>query len=227
MTITALLADDQDLVRTGVRMILEAEDDLKILGEARDGSEAVAKARRLRPDVLVMDIRMPILDGVEATRRLNALEPPLPTQVLILTTYDLDEYVFAALKAGAAGFLLKHAPSDELVAAIRTLSRGEGLIAPQVTRRVIEAFAELPQKPTTPPTELNRLTERERDVFNLLIRGRTNADIAGELHVELSTVKTHVAHALNKLSLADRVAAVIFAYEHGLLIPGGGGLPRP
>ena len=220
MSISVLLADDQDLVRTGVRMILEIESDIEVVGEARAGGEAVAMARRLRPDVVLMDVRMPGMDGVEATRHLSALDPPLPSRVLILTTYDLDEYVFAALRAGAAGFLLKHAPSDALVDGIRTVARGEGLLAPQITRRVIEAFADVPADPAPPPLELGRLTARERDVFDLVIRGRSNADIAAELYVEPSTVKTHVAHALTKLGLSDRVAAVIYAYESGLLAPG-------
>jgi DNA-binding NarL/FixJ family response regulator len=218
--IRVLLVDDQELVRTGVRLILESEDDLEIVGEARDGSEALAKARRLRPDVILMDVRMPVMDGVEATRRLTALDPPLPSRVLVLTTYDLDEYVFAALRAGAAGFLLKHAPSEALVDGIRTVARGEGLLAPQITRRVIEAFAEVPERKVSPPLELDRLTARERDVFDLVIRGRTNAEIAAALYVEPSTVKTHVAHALAKLALPSRVAAVVYAYETGLLTPG-------
>ncbi len=219
MGIRVLLADDQELVRTGVRMILESEGDLEVVGEARDGGEAIAMARRLRPDVILMDVRMPGTDGVEATRRLTALEPPLPSRVLILTTYDLDELVFAALRAGAAGFLLKHAPSDALIDAVRTVARGEGLLAPEITRRVIEAFATVPAAPAPPP-ELERLTARERDVFDLLVRGRSNAQIAEALYVEASTVKTHVAHALDKLRLPDRVAAVIYAYEHGLVTPG-------
>jgi DNA-binding NarL/FixJ family response regulator len=222
VTIRLLLADDQELVRTGVRMILETEPDLEIVGEARDGREAVAKARRLRPDVVLMDIRMPDVDGVAATAELTALEPPLATRVLILTTYDLDEYVFAGLRAGAAGFLLKHAPSDELVAAVRTVARGEGLLSPQITRRVIEAFADVPTPSGDLPEEVARLTERERDTFDLVVRGRTNAEIAQALYVEPSTVKTHVAHALAKLGLRDRVAAVIYAYEHGLLARGDG-----
>lgn len=220
MTIRLLLVDDQDLVRTGVRMIVEAEADLEVVGEARDGGEAVAKARRLRPDVILMDVRMPGTDGVQATQQLAALDPPLPSRVLVLTTYDLDEYVFAALRAGAAGFLLKHTPSTALVEGIRTVARGEGLLAPQITRRVIEAFADVPDQPATLPAELERLTARERDVFELLVRGRSNADIAAELYVEPSTVKTHVAHALAKLGLPDRVAAVIYAYERGLLAAG-------
>ena len=223
MTVRVVLADDQDLVRTGVRMILEAEDDFEIVGEARDGGEAVAKCRRLRPDVVVMDIRMPVLDGVEATRQLTALDPPLPTRVLVLTTYDLDEYVFAALRAGAAGFLLKHAPSDQLVDGIRTVAAGDSILGPAITRRVVEAFANVPDSPTTPPPELHSLTEREREVFDLLARGKSNADIASALYVEPSTVKTHVAHALTKLGLPDRVAAVIYAYERGLVVPGDAG----
>lgn len=222
MTVQVVLADDQDLVRTGLRMILEAEDDFDIVGEARDGGEAVAKCRRLRPDVVVMDIRMPVVDGVEATRQLTALDPPLPTRVLVLTTYDLDEYVFAALRAGAAGFLLKHAPADDLVAGIRAVATGDGLLGPAITRRVIEAFARIPDEPTSPPAELDRLTDREREVFALVGRGKSNADIAAELYIEPSTVKTHVAHALNKLGLPDRVAAVIYAYERGLVVPGDG-----
>lgn len=223
MAVRVLVADDQDLVRTGVRMILEAEDDLEIVGEARDGGEAVAKCRRLRPDVVVMDIRMPGVDGVEATRQLTSLDPPLPTRVLILTTYDLDEYVFAALRAGAAGFLLKHAPSEQLVAGIRTVADGDSILGPAITRRVVEAFANAPPTPTDPPPELSRLTEREREVFELVARGKSNADIAAELYVEPSTAKTHVAHALNKLGLPDRVAAVIYAYERGLVVPGDAG----
>lgn len=218
MTIRVLIADDQDLVRTGIRMILESESDLEVVGEARDGEEAVAKARRLRPDVVLMDVRMPNVDGVAATRRLAELDPPLPTRVLIVTTYDLDEYVFAALRAGAAGFLLKHAPPETLIDGIRTVASGEGLLAPEITRRVIEAFAEAPDRSRT-PADLGRLTEREREVFELVVRGCTNAEIAAELFIEASTVKTHVAHALDKLDLRDRPAAIIYAYEHGLAPP--------
>lgn len=218
MTIRVLIADDQDLVRTGIRMILESESELEVVGEARDGEEAVAKARRLRPDVVLMDVRMPNVDGVAATRRLAELDPPLPTRVLIVTTYDLDEYVFAALRAGAAGFLLKHAPPETLIDGIRTVASGEGLLAPEITRRVIEAFAEAPDRSRT-PADLGRLTEREREVFELVVRGCTNAEIAAELFIEASTVKTHVAHALDKLDLRDRPAAIIYAYEHGLAPP--------
>jgi DNA-binding NarL/FixJ family response regulator len=226
VTVRVLLADDQEMIRTGVRMILEAEDDLEVVGEARDGQEAVAKTRRLQPDVVLMDIRMPVLDGVDATRELRRTDPPVAARVLVLTTYDLDEYVFAALRAGADGFLLKHAASDVLVDAIRTVARGEALLAPEITRRVIEAFADVPTRPEQTPVELDRLTERERDTFELLIRGRSNAEIAADLYIEPSTVKTHVAHALGKLGLPDRVAAVIYAYERGLLIPGAGSAER-
>jgi DNA-binding NarL/FixJ family response regulator len=226
MTVRVLLADDQEMIRTGVRMILEAEDDLEVVAEARDGQDAVAKTRRLQPDVVLMDIRMPVLDGVDATRELRRTHPPVDTRVLILTTYDLDEYVFAALRAGADGFLLKHAASDVLINAIHTVARGEALLAPEITRRVIEAFADVPTRPEQPPAALDRLTERERDTFELVVRGRSNAEIAAELYIEPSTVKTHVAHALRKLELPDRVAAVIYAYEHGLLTPGGGTVPR-
>jgi DNA-binding NarL/FixJ family response regulator len=226
VTVRVLLADDQEMIRTGVRMILEAEDDLEVVGEARDGQDAVAKTRRLQPDVVLMDIRMPVLDGVDATRQLRQTSPPVAARVLVLTTYDLDEYVFAALRAGADGFLLKHAASEVLVDAVRTVARGEALLAPEITRRVIEAFADVPAQPEQPPPELDRLTERERDTFELLIRGRSNAEIAAELYVEPSTVKTHVAHALRKLDLPDRVSAVIYAYERGLLRPGGGAAER-
>lgn len=201
-------------------MILETEDDLEIVGEARNGGEAVAMARRLRPDVVLKDVRMPGTDRVEATRQLTALDPPLPSRVLALTTYDLDEYVFAALRAGAAGFMLKHASSDAVVEALRTVARGEGLLTPEITRRVIEAFATVPQPAGAPPSELERLTTRERDVFDLLMRGLSNTQIAEALYVEPTTVKTHVAHALAKLRLSDRVAAVLYAYDHGLVPPG-------
>jgi DNA-binding NarL/FixJ family response regulator len=216
--IRVLIVDDQDMVRTGIRMILESDDDIEVVGEARDGAEAVARTRRLEPDVVLMDIRMPVVDGVSATRELRSIEPPVAARVLILTTYDLDEYVFAALRAGADGFLLKHAPSDVLLDGIRTVAAGEALLAPEVTRRVIAAFAQAPEPSSTePPADLNRLTEREREVFDLLVRGRSNAEIATALYVEATTVKTHVASALRKLDLRDRTAAVIFAYENGLV----------
>jgi DNA-binding NarL/FixJ family response regulator len=179
VTVRVLLADDQEMIRTGVRMILEAEDDLEVVGEARDGQEAVAKTRRLQPDVVLMDIRMPVLDGVDATRELRRTDPPVAARVLVLTTYDLDEYVFAALRAGADGFLLKHAASDVLVDAVRTVARGEALLAPEITRRVIEAFADVPIRPERAPVELDRLTERERDTFEPARRGRRGGSPRG------------------------------------------------
>jgi DNA-binding NarL/FixJ family response regulator len=222
MTVRVVLADDQDLVRTGVRMILEAEDDFEIVGEARDGSEAIAKCRRLRPDVVVMDIRMPVLDGVEATRQLSALDPPLPTRVLVLTTYDLDEYVFAALRAGASGFLLKDAPPEDLIHAIRVIAGGEALLAPSVTRRLIEELARAGGGPiaVADDVRLARLTAREEQVLVQMARGLSNAEIAEHLHLGEATIKTHVGRVLMKLDVRDRVQAVVLAYELGLVRPG-------
>jgi DNA-binding NarL/FixJ family response regulator len=212
--IRVLLADDQALVRAGFALILNAEPDLEVCGEADDGEPAVALARELRPDVVLMDIRMPQLDGIEATRQITTADPAV--RVLMLTTFDLDEYVVAAFRAGASGFLLKTAPRDQLVAAVRTVHAGEALLAPLSTRSLIERF-------TSPPTEapaLEALTSRERNVLTLLARGLSNAEIAAELVVEPSTVKTHVARVLAKLDLRDRVQAVVFAYESGLVRPG-------
>jgi DNA-binding NarL/FixJ family response regulator len=212
--IRVLLADDQALVRAGFALILNAEPDLEVCGEADDGEAAVALARELRPAVVLMDIRMPRLDGIEATRQITAADPAV--RVLMLTTFDLDEYVVAAFRAGASGFLLKTAPRDQLVAAVRTVHAGEALLAPLSTRKLIERF-------TSPPAEataLEALTSRERHVLTLLARGLSNAEIAAELVVEPSTVKTHVARVLAKLDLRDRVQAVVFAYESGLIRPG-------
>jgi DNA-binding NarL/FixJ family response regulator len=217
--IRILLADDQALVRGGFRMILEAEPDLEVVGEAADGSEVVERALETRPDVVLMDVRMPALDGIEATRRLLDALPA--TRVLILTTFDLDEYVVDAFRAGASGFLLKTAPPQQLVAAVRTVQEGDALLAPVSTRRLIEQAA----RPVTTPPVLERLTAREQDVLRLLARGLTNAEIAGELVVEPSTIKSHVASLLAKLSLRDRVHAVVFAYESGLVQPGATGRP--
>jgi DNA-binding NarL/FixJ family response regulator len=217
--IRILLADDQALVRGGLRMILEAEPDLEVVGEAEDGSEVVESAPETRPDLVLMDVRMPALDGIEATRRLLAALPA--TRVLILTTFDLDEYVVDAFRAGASGFLLKTAPPQQLVAAVRTVQEGDALLAPVSTRRLIEQAA----RPVTTPPVLERLTAREQDVLRLLARGLTNAEIAGELVVEPSTIKSHVASLLAKLSLRDRVHAVVFAYESGLVQPGATGRP--
>jgi DNA-binding NarL/FixJ family response regulator len=217
--IRILLADDQALVRGGFRMILEAEPDIQVVGEAADGSEVVERALETRPDLVLMDVRMPALDGIEATRRLLAALPA--TRVLILTTFDLDEYVVDAFRAGASGFLLKTAPPQQLVAAVRTVQEGDALLAPVSTRRLIEQVA----RPVTAPPALEQLTAREQDVLRLLARGLTNAEIAGELVVEPSTIKSHVASVLSKLNLRDRVHAVVFAYESGLVQPGATGKP--
>jgi len=212
--IRVLLADDQALVRGGFRLILDAEPDIEVVGEAADGEQAVAAALETRPDVVLMDIRMPVLDGIEATRRLI---PQLDaTRVVMLTTFDLDDYVVDAFRAGASGFLLKTAPPPQLVAAIRTVHTGDGLLAPASTRRLIEQSA----RPPVPAAALDTLTAREYDVLRLLAQGLTNAEIAAELVVEPSTVKSHVASLLAKLGLRDRVQAVVFAYENGIVRPG-------
>jgi DNA-binding NarL/FixJ family response regulator len=218
--IRVLIADDQALVRAGFRMILDAEDDLEIVGEAADGLQAVELARELAPDVVLMDIRMPELDGIEATRRL--LDGGAPVRVLMLTTFDLNEYVYDALRAGASGFLLKDVPPEQLAAGIRTVASGEALLAPAITKRLIEQFAA--DRPAArapePPPAIAELTERELEVFGLVARGLSNAEIAAELVVAETTVKTHVARLLMKLGIRDRVQAVVLAYESGLVTPG-------
>ena len=218
MSIRVLIADDQAMVRAGFRMVLNAEADIEVAGEAGDGEQAVGSARRLHPEVVLMDIRMPKLDGIAATRRLLDGVGAVP-RVLMLTTFDLDEYVYESLKAGASGFLLKNAPAEQLVEAVRVVAAGDALLAPSVTRRVIEEFVRQPRGGDPPPA-LESLTAREREVLQLLAHGRTNAEIASELVVSRGTAKTHVARVLQKLDLRDRVQAVIFAYEHGLLKPG-------
>jgi DNA-binding NarL/FixJ family response regulator len=215
-----LIVDDQALVRAGFRMILDAEPDIDVVGEAGDGAEGVAQARRLKPDVVLMDIRMPELDGIEATRRLLADRAGAGTRVLILTTFDLDEYVYEGLRAGASGFLLKDTPPEELVAAIHVVAGGEALLSPSVTRRVIEEFVRRPSPVPSAATGLDDLTARETEVLTLMARGLSNAEIAGDLVVSETTVKTHVAHVLMKLGLRDRVQAVVLAYESGLVQPG-------
>jgi DNA-binding NarL/FixJ family response regulator len=211
-----LIADDQALVRVGLRKILDNEPELNVVGEADNGENAVAAARQLQPDVVLMDIRMPVLDGIEATRRIVRAQPG--TRVLILTTFGLDTYVYDALRAGASGFMLKDAPPEEIVAAVRIVASGEALLAPAVTRAVIEEFAR--QQPTTPPTPsaaVTELTPREREVFDLLARGLSNPEICDQLVISEATAKTHVARILQKLGLRDRVQAVIYAYETGLV----------
>jgi DNA-binding NarL/FixJ family response regulator len=217
--IRIVIADDQTLVRDGFRMILDAQDDIEVIGEATDGLEAVACTRELRPDVVLMDIRMPGRDGLEATREVLRESPQ--THVLILTTFDLNEYVYEAMKAGASGFLLKDIPRSQLIEGIRTVAAGDALLAPAITRRLIEQFVRRPPASVRPaPPALEALTPREREVLELVARGRSNTEIATGLYVSEATVKTHVAHALRKLGLRDRVHAVVFAYESGLIEPG-------
>ncbi|MEA2291201.1 MAG: hypothetical protein QOF17_221 [Solirubrobacteraceae bacterium] len=216
--IRILIADDQAMVRGGLRMILDAEPDMEVVGEADDGERAVAEAERLGPDVVLMDVEMPVLDGVAATRRLQAT--PDGPRVLVVTTFDVDEYVFEALRAGASGFLLKNAPPDDLVRAVRVVAAGDALLAPSVTRRLLGDFGRRAARPTADPPGLDELTEREHEVLLLLARGLSNAEIAARLVVSGGTVKTHVARILMKLGLRDRVQAVVLAYESGLVEPG-------
>jgi DNA-binding NarL/FixJ family response regulator len=216
-----LLVDDQPLLRTGFRMILESEPDIAVVGEAGDGEKAVDEARVLQPDVVLMDIRMPRMDGVEATRTITGADRASRVKVLILTTFDLDEYIVEGLRAGASGFLLKDVPPEELVAAIRIVARGDAVVAPTVTRRLLDKFAET-IAPGDKQSEalLGRLTDREQGVLRLMSRGMSNAEIAQELYVSETTIKTHVGNVLGKLGLRDRVQAVVFAYESGLIRPG-------
>lgn len=215
--IRVLVVDDQALVRVGFRMILEAEPDLEVVGEAADGVEAVAGVHRERPDVVLMDVRMPNLDGIAATRRI--LEGSGSAKVLMLTTFDMDEYVYEAFRAGASGFLLKDVPPERLVAGIRAVASGEALLAPSVTRRLIETFVRR-QPARAVPQAVEELTAREREVLELMARGLSNAEIAETFVLSETTVKTHVSRVLDKLELRDRVQAVVFAYEHGLVQPG-------
>jgi DNA-binding NarL/FixJ family response regulator len=217
---SVLIADDQALVRVGLRKILESEPELAVVGEVGDGEDAVAEARRLRPDVVLMDIRMPVLDGIEATRRI--VRARSDTRVLILTTFGLDGYVYDALRAGASGFMLKDAPPEEIAAAVRIVASGEALLAPAVTRTVIEEFARNPPAaaPPSQPPAVAELTPREREVLGLLARGLSNSEICDRLVISDATTKTHVARILQKLDLRDRVQAVIYAYESGLIAPG-------
>jgi len=217
--IRVLVADDQALVRDGFRMILDEQEDIEVVGEAADGLEAVARARELRPDLVLMDVRMPGRDGLEATRELLRELPE--THVLILTTFDLNEYVYEAMRAGASGFLLKDVPRRQLIEGVRTVAAGEALLAPAITRRLIEQFVKRPPASARAlPPQLESLTAREFEVMKLVARGRSNTEIAGELYISEATVKTHVAHALAKLDLRDRVQAVVFGYESGLVETG-------
>jgi DNA-binding NarL/FixJ family response regulator len=217
--IGVLIVDDQALVRVGLRKILETEPEMSVVGEAEDGEDAVTQAQRFRPDVVLMDIRMAVLDGIEATRRIVRAQPQ--TRVLILTTFGLDGYVYDALRAGASGFMLKDAPPEEIAAAVRIVASGDALLAPAVTRAVVEEFARLrPAPPPSPPRALEELTPREREVLDLLVRGFSNPEICERLVITEATAKTHVAHILQKLGLRDRVQVVIYAYESGLRSPG-------
>jgi DNA-binding NarL/FixJ family response regulator len=220
VSIRVLLVDDQALIRAGFRMILDAEEDMEVVGECSDGTQAVDSARRLTPDVVLMDIRMPEMDGIEATRRIAAREGEAGPRVLMLTTFDLDEYVYDALRAGASGFLLKDVPAEELVSGIRVVAHGDALLAPSVTKRLIQEFSRGPRAQQSPPVELDELTPRELEVFKLIARGMSNAEIAEELVVSETTVKTHVARVLMKLGVRDRVLAVVLAYESGVVAPG-------
>jgi DNA-binding NarL/FixJ family response regulator len=212
MTIRVLVADDQSMVRAGFRMLLSQEQDIEVVAEASNGLEAVDKAARFRPTVALMDIRMPELDGLQATRRILAADDT--ARILILTTFDLDEYVYEALRAGASGFVLKDDPPEQLLAAIRIVAGGDALLSPAITKRVIKQFTRIRQP--TPPKQLDDLTERELDVFRLIARGHSNAEIGQELYISDTTVKTHITHILQKLNLRDRVQAVVLAYETGL-----------
>jgi DNA-binding NarL/FixJ family response regulator len=213
-----LIADDQALVRVGLRKILESEPETSVVGEASDGEEAVVQAERLAPDVVLMDIRMPLMDGIEATRRI--VRARAETRVLILTTFGLDGYVYDALRAGASGFMLKDAPPEEIVAAVRIVASGDALLAPAVTRAVVEEFARQRPAPPPPPRAVDDLTPREREVLDLIVRGLSNPEICARLVITEATAKTHVARILQKLGLRDRVQVVIYAYESGLMSPG-------
>jgi DNA-binding NarL/FixJ family response regulator len=212
MSITVLVADDQSMVRAGFRMLLSGEQGIEVVAEASNGLEAVAKAARYQPTVVLMDIRMPELDGLEATRRILAADDT--ARILILTTFDLDEYIYEALSAGASGFVLKDDPPEQLIAAVHTVAAGDALLSPAITKRVIEQFTRSAHP--TPPKELGELTAREREILRLIARGLSNAEIGQELHISDTTVKTHVTHVLQKLNLRDRVQAVVLAYQTGL-----------
>jgi DNA-binding NarL/FixJ family response regulator len=219
MSVRVVIADDQELIRTGFRLILDSEPDIAVVGEAATGNEAITITHELHPDVVLMDIRMPDLDGIEATRRILAAGHHPPPKVLILTTFDLDEYLYDALRAGASGFLVKDTPAHQLATAVRTVGDGDALLSPSITRRLIEQFASA-HALAKPPPAIEELTPRELEVFRLLATGKTNAEIATELVVGETTIKTHVTRILMKLGLRDRVQAVVLAYETGIITPG-------
>jgi DNA-binding NarL/FixJ family response regulator len=219
MSIRVLLADDEALVRAGLRMILEAEEDIQVIGEASSGFEAVAATKRLDPDVVLMDVQMPAQNGLDATREIVALGRPESSRVIILTTFDLDEYVYEALRAGASGFLLKRAPAADLIAGVRIVAAGDALLAPSVTRRLIDHFASQPRPRSRDLALIQTLTEREREVLELVAQGLSNAEIAEHLVLSEGTVKTHVKHVFDKLEVRDRTQAVILAYEVGVVRP--------
>jgi DNA-binding NarL/FixJ family response regulator len=229
MSVRVLIADDQALIRTGFRMILDAEPGIEVVGEATDGAEALELAASLDPDVILMDIRMPNLDGLEATRRLTGGDSTSKDgpKVLILTTFDLNEYVYEALRAGASGFLLKDTPPEQLVAGVQIVASGDALLGPSITRRLIEEFSRTRPVDTPPPPSVEELTARELEVLGLIAKGMSNAEIAAELVVSETTVKTHVARVLMKLGLRDRVQAVVLAYESGLIAPGQAAAEKP
>jgi DNA-binding NarL/FixJ family response regulator len=212
MTIRVLVADDQSMVRAGFRMLLSGEEDIEVVAEASNGLEAVEKAARFRPTIVLMDIRMPELDGLQATRRILAADDA--ARILILTTFDLDEYVYEALRAGASGFVLKDDPPEQLLAAVRTVAGGDALLSPAITKRVIKQFTRIPRP--SPPEQFDALTAREKDVFRLIADGLSNTEIAQDLYISDTTVKTHITHILQKLNLRDRVQAVVLAYQTGL-----------
>jgi len=218
VSVRVVLVDDQALIRTGFKMILETEDDIEVVGEASDGEQAISMTRSVRPDVVLMDVQMPTMDGLEATGRI-VRDANIPSRIVILTTFERDDYVFEALRAGASGFLLKNAPSEELVHAVRVVAAGDALLAPSVTRKVIEGFIRRPAHRIN-EVELRRLTERETEILQLLATGKSNSELAAHLFVGEGTIKTHVSNVLTKLGLRDRMQAVIFAYESGLIEPG-------
>jgi DNA-binding NarL/FixJ family response regulator len=220
VSIGVVVADDQALVRGGLRVLVESAADMSVVGEAADGGEAVRLAERLRPDVVVMDIRMPVMDGLEATKRITGSPATSAVRILIITTFDIDEYVYAALRAGASGFLLKDAPPEQLLGAIRVVAGGDALLAPSVTRRLIEEFASRPEPNPHSEDALADLTAREREVLALVARGRSNAELANELMMSPATAKTHVSRLLTKLNARDRAQLVVIAYETGLAVPG-------